>query len=400
MTTRQLRRRKDAPVSHVPTILDEIVVCWELNGSTVWWPATVLEVFEYDEPIKDDHFGKGTLMYKQFNIYPTEEADVQFFYTKRKGNLVCQHYNGKTLQMTWKPSETQEIEVGKTAPLSTRLAESPQRSTPSKRRADSVTRKSKRSSLSKDKIEPSLASNGANSSAPNGVDSFLKSPRTAVDLNNAKKDQASRSAARTGSCSTDPTNASPHAHTTDREGTSEYRAPVDVGVVQAAVLQKTTSQFLETILTTSQKLMNNFASTSFHDQMAQLVMHELRIDLVNELHRHFRSPHAVQKVSSGLQQRSLRTSVSCPLHTFSNLARKIQEGSSDESVHFFPGFSDTQNPSISTERLTIYFASIHSLSSAMGFNDNRDFETICSSGENAATTHTMGANDPRVVVLL
>ena len=379
MTMRQLRRRKEAPVSHVPTILDEIDVYWEVNGSTVWWPATVLEVFEHDKPTREDYFGKGKLLYKQFDKYPTEEADVEFFFTKRKGHLVYQNYNGKMLQMSWKPSETQDVNIGQATHVTARLAGSP--SVPSKRRAESVTRKSKRGSLSKKKDEPLLQPTGVDSSiGQNGHVSTVNFPSTAGELIDGRNSQANASAAHTGSSSIDRGKGTGHNGGSQgfvgRDSAVQYRGPTDDGVAQVAALQQTTTQIFQTILSTSQQVMNNFASTTFHDQMAQLVMHELRIDFVNELHRHFRTPHTIQMVSSGMEQRLLQTSVSCPLHTFSTLAKKIQHGSSEGTVNFFPGFADTQNPSISSERFTIYFKSIHSLSSAMGFNDNRDFETM------------------------
>lgn len=126
----------------------------------------------------------------------------------------------------------------------------------------------------------------------------------------------------------------------------------------------------------SQRYMDRMEVDTFHERLMEMVMHELRIDLVNELHRNFNTSHTFQKHSSDLQQRTLRTSVSCSLQTFSVLAKKIHSSSVESEVHFFPAFNQTQTPSISADRFTIYFASIRSLSSAMGFNDNRDFETL------------------------
>jgi len=157
--------------------------------------------------------------------------------------------------------------------------------------------------------------------------------------------------------------------------TSDRTTTANALMNQPSVLAQTTSTVMEQLVSNSQRYMGQLATDTFHEQMTELVMHELRIDLVHELHRHFKTSQVMQNLPSDLQQKSIRTSVSCPLHTFSNLAKKIRDSSCHDSVHFFPTYAHTQNPSISSERFTIYFSTIHALSSAIGFNDDRDFET-------------------------
>ena len=56
--SRQLRKRKEVPTAHIPTILDEIAVCWLVNGSKLCWQATVIELYEY-ENVQEGKHGKG-----------------------------------------------------------------------------------------------------------------------------------------------------------------------------------------------------------------------------------------------------------------------------------------------------------------------------------------------------
>lgn len=114
----------------------------------------------------------------------------------------------------------------------------------------------------------------------------------------------------------------------------------------------------------------------FHDHLSELVLHELRIDLVSELHKVFKPTTQINHRQTHNQQRCLRTSTPCTLQTFSSISREIHTSSMSTSTCFFPAFPYTQNPSLSIQRFTIYFRDIQSLSSALGFNDHRDFQTL------------------------
>ena len=45
-------------------------------------------------------------------------------------------------------------------------------------------------------------------------------------------------------------------------------------------------------------------------------------------------------------------------------------------MRFFPVYTQTQNPSVSSELFTVYLSTINALCASIGFNDNRDFETL------------------------
>lgn len=341
MGNRQLRKRKESPVRHTPTILDDIVVCWEVEGCPVWWPASVIEVHDHEHP-KGNEFGFGKLLYKKFRQYQPEEADVRFIYTNKKGHIIIQGYESKMLQMSWSHSPPEsKVEPTKSKTVSNGPATKLAKVSPSA------------------KIEPVLhlkSSSEPSDSQYGIVNSTSSLPTVQISGFNSQGLSNTRQAANSGS-SNDAVNP---------------RVSYD----QVGVIAQTTSAIVEQLLTSNRKYMARLSSDSFHDHLRDLVMHELRIDLVTELHRHFKTPQSLQKFQADLQQRSLRTSVSCPLHTFSSLASMIRESTKGASVHFFPAFEQTQNPSISSDRFTIYFSTVHDLCAAIGFNDNRDFETL------------------------
>lgn len=146
-TSRQLRKRKEVPVKHTPTILDEIVVRWEVDGSEMWWPATVMEVFDFDVPL-NGCYGQGRLLYKKFKMYGSEEADVTFKFTSKMGHLVVQHYNGRKLQMSWSQHDAVKYRDAEIQPVvntpseanstSVALPKSKRRSTSSSTRSNEV----------------------------------------------------------------------------------------------------------------------------------------------------------------------------------------------------------------------------------------------------------------------
>lgn len=354
MGTRQLRTRKNKNVAHTPTILDDIVVCWELEGSVFWWPALVTELDTYDT-LDGMCYGTGTLLYKQYKKYPAEEADVRFFYSTCRGHVLTQHYNGSLLEMAWSHPGCQNSGKQQASSDKQQLERTQRSSVPSKRAAEPISRRSKRSSIDGVKLE---------------------TQRGSASTSDKKDTTANKDAVLPGAFSTEQRADASHAPSKQMHESISGGSTVNhVDAVNANALAMTTTKIIENVLGTSQHFFPNLSSSAFHAQMTSLVKHELRIDLVIELHRHFRTPQNGQKSTMGLLQRTLRTSVSCPLHTFSSMAKEISNNSKGD-VYFFPDYSQTQNPSISAEHFTIYFKSIHSLSSALGFNDNRDFETL------------------------
>ena len=146
MIQRQLRKRKENPVSHIPTILDDIVVCWELDGLKLWWPASVIEVFEHDNPT-NDIYGNGTLLYKKYKKYPAEEEEIQFLFTKRRGHLLTQVYNGRKLHMTCSPSGSQPLEDEDNKKDDCKSSSPASPNILAKRRGDTISSQAKRRSL-------------------------------------------------------------------------------------------------------------------------------------------------------------------------------------------------------------------------------------------------------------
>ena len=322
----------------------------------MWWPATVIEVFQFEVP-KNGCVGKGKLLYKKFKKYCEEEADVEFVYTPRKGQLVVQSYDGKKLQMTWAcPEEAHKI-IDKS-------------------------RRTSAGSTFDDYCEPRGIQSRMESSALIGESTKgrIKTENLSVSANDVENNSTRAKI---------PTNSTDHlkGSGSSRKTGAEHmvvgqQTPGEDQIPKTfSGLDGSTAYFFEHLLSNACNYTAKLVSDSFHDQLMRLVIHELRIDVVTELHRSFKASNSAQKQNSDLQQKCLRTSVSCPLQTFSALARFIHErpsstGLDETSVQFFPEFSQTQNPSVSSERFTIYFPSVHSLSSAVGFNDNRDFETL------------------------
>lgn len=107
-----------------------------------------------------------------------------------------------------------------------------------------------------------------------------------------------------------------------------------------------------------------------------MVVQELRIELVSEFQKNFKPTPASQVSTGNLYQKCLRLSVSCSLSTFSRVAKLICSTAATDDIRFYPSYQQTQNPSISSERFTVYFKSLKSLATALGFNDNRDFSTL------------------------
>ncbi len=67
----------------------------------------VLELDEFDKP-KENRYGAGKILYKKLGKYLAEEADVQFYYTQRRGCQIVQVYNGEHLLMPWSPLESMQ----------------------------------------------------------------------------------------------------------------------------------------------------------------------------------------------------------------------------------------------------------------------------------------------------
>ena len=320
MASRQLRKRKAAPVRHVPGILDDIFVLWELEGREMWWPACVVAIEKYDTP-SNNFYGHGRLLYKRFRNYAEEESDVKFFFTPRRGHIIYQLDNNKELQMSW----------SKTA--------SPDNERPIQQRKSNVEQPIA-------KVQPSQV----NQLQPAPVNEVHPSQRAQPASNNLQERVASNM-------------ISKPSGTVESEEMSQM----------STILSKSAGMFIEQLCRNTQTCVENLSRTAFNSQLASQILHELRIDLVSEMHRNFRAPPAG---SVDLQQKCIRISLPCSLQKFSCLASSIRSSTDPSTVHFFPNYLQTQNPSVSTERLTVYFKSLHALASALGFNDNRDSATL------------------------
>lgn len=325
MTSRQLRKRKDAPVLHVPQIMDDIFVCWLVQGVTFWWPASVLEVLEFDD-VHNSTYGRGRLLYKKHRSYDPEEAEVAFCYKKQRGHYLTQQYEGSRLEMSWSTSIPQPLRQ-----------KSPDSSN--------------------------------NSTTANGQCSTDLQPRFDAETGRKRKSARGATSPVLGTAPVEQTTGSSSAPAGMAISADEHK--------ESSFVEKSARAFLDNVLEGSKQYLSFMDCSRFHEQLSVLVMHELRIDLVSELHRNFRTtPSQLHQGPSELHQKCLRTSVSCSLHTFSCIAKSIKCSNQSDSVQFFPTYERTQKPSVATDRFTVYFDGIKSLSKTMGFNDNRDFDTL------------------------
>lgn len=297
--------------------MEDIYVYWVVHGSPMWWPATVLEVHKNDE-VKNSIYGHGRLLYNKYKSYSPEEASVRFSYSSKKGQIIMQEYESKCLEMTWAQNPPQ-----KTSPFSN--------------------------------------SSGALSSthAHN-----IHAPSVSAD--DSKKTVAP------------PENIAATAAGEDQCQVAHRTSGTPASEIEAGKFKRMTSLFADRLLESTMEYLLNFKSSRFHEELSELVLHELRIDLVTEMHRNFRTTGASQPtISDDLYQKCIKSSVTCSLLTFSHIAQSVRQSNSDNNtVKFFPDYGQTQNPSTAAERFTIYFSGIHSLSKAIGFKDNRDFATL------------------------
>ena len=352
MSLRQLRKRKAPPVSHVPCILDDIFVRWELDGKEMWWPASVIAIEKYDAPT-NNFYGEGRLLYKRFQNYCEEESDVKFLFTPRRGHILYQHYNDKQLQMSWSNTNTSIAE-----PVSNQRR-SVQEASSSKVNSGRVQRAPIEPSFSpiNEHIAPQPEHNDQ-ASVPENTHRMTSSRQVVPQLTTPPSTQTSLSNPSTpGPASLPLVNA-------------QLSSALLHDVSNSAVL------LIKQLFCSTHSCIDNLSQSSFHAQLASLFRHELRVDLVTEMHRNFRAPTPAQTASIDLQQKCIRISTPCSLQTFSFLAKHIESMNDSHSTHFFPSYIQTQNPSVSSERFTVYFNGIHSLGKALGFNDNRDFATL------------------------
>lgn len=356
-------------MSHVPQIMDDIFVCWLVQGDTFWWPASVLEVVDFDD-VQNNTCGRGRLLYKKYRSYAPEEAEVTFCFTKRRGHYVAQLYEGSRLEMSWstcvpQPPHEQATSNDTNTTVPDELPTDQQHGgDPTNRQR----RKSARSSKSPHQSSPSTAS----------IDASAPKDNNHPQLNSPIM-------------SSIPDEETPGKSSSTPEDMAISTIQRNVG----NLVEMTTRTFLDSVLEGSKQYLSFMGHSSFYEQLSVLVMHELRIDLVAELHRNFRTAHSqLLQGPSDLHQKCLRASVSCSLHTFSAIARSIHQSDHSDSVKFFPTYEQSQNPSVATDRLTVYFRDIESLSRALGFNDNRDFDTLYwreKSHENVLYTRVIGS---------
>lgn len=323
---------------HVPCIMDDIYVCWEIEGSTIWWQASVVEVLEYDKP-RGQIQGQGRLLYKQFKSYAEEDADVQFLYTPRKGALISQRYMGVQLEMSWA--------MQRPASRSTKIEAAV-------------------------KEEDTIVDHSNSTYEQSGKRSKVQHISRAQQHRHPKPSKP-KASLRSRNLSVVP--APGHESDPQPSGSieNEERLPAVTHVHQTG---GSAQSIFDNFLKGSTQYLSSLDQTRLNDRLSQLVIHELRIDLVSELHKNFRASQSLQIGSDDLQQRCLRVSVSCSLSTFSHIAHSIRATSSTDSVRFFPSFEQTQNPSVSATRFTIYFNGMCEFTTALGFNDNRDYATL------------------------
>lgn len=379
MATDQLGKRKVLSESYVPQHSTNIAVCWLLEGAQIWWTAKVTDVEEYDEAI-NGNLGKGRLLYKPMKEYPSEDASVYFKFSKLAGRILTQQYNGETLTMSWKPMSTrskrsiadpsyedeQENIRGSSSRFETKVTRTV---VLSKDPSEPQVRKSRRlTTRAKSKVEESTLPLRDPMKREEQVDD--------IPHNASKSDEVSaqqKVKTNTDEIEIDTTENTVNLVSAKTDTDSEVRVN---DKRQEVIFQHEASGFFRNLVTSNQELMESMNISAFHDSLAKMVIHELRVYLVSELHKNFRPSTTVQSTDGDMQQKCLRLSVSCTLHTFSSIAKRLRESSSASAVRFFPSFAQTQTPSISSERFTVYFNSLKSLGQALGFNDNRDFCTL------------------------
>lgn len=331
---------------HTPTIMDVIYVHWQIEDAPVWWPAIVIEINDLEKPKGRVH-ASGRLLYQKYRSYSPEEADVTFLYCERGGRVVKQRYAGRFLEMSWSPQ--QDV-------------------APNHRDRQSTTQTGNHAqpppSTSRDRMNGNQSSQKEPSTLTAGSDA-------APHVQHAQCDQLDKGQ------SLDVSDR--HLQTPGNSGiapavVSTANIPDQPSTTQVTL--HSTSLFLSKLLESSREYMHLFGQSSFHEQLSDLILHELRVDVVNELHRNFRMSPSPTERTQALQQKSLRVSIPCSLETFSAVAKQIHSSSVTPFTCFFPSFSHTQNPSIASPRFTVFFRGISELSTTLRFNDNRDFATL------------------------
>lgn len=319
----------------------------------------MIEVLEYERK-KGSEYGCGRVLYKKYKQYAPEEADVVFAFTSCKGRILYQQYNGKKLEMPW----NQQL------PTTERREVKQQKSLLKVHRDGSnvVPLSAAREKTSQhQQLLPSINERTANSN-----DTYQGKTTNGYDIGSPSQlPSPTEHVHNSGSVIGPPFNVGNGIQ--HQVATTALPHQLPCGNID---LQEYTVKLFSLAVENSRRYLASLSSSTFNEELATLVLHELRIDLVSELHKNFRPTHALQSTSADVQQRNLRSSVSCTLAAFSTICRVIQESVPTSSVQFFPSFQSTQCPSIATPRLNIYFDGIHSLSRALQFNDNRDFETL------------------------
>lgn len=411
------RRKKESILesereSLVPEVDDTIAVCWDLEGSNLWWSASVIEVVRFDSP-SNGSLGRGIILYKRLGKYAPEHATVDFKFSETAGRLVMQTYEGSTRVMSWKEMRPpRHHSVQNFTGRKSKLGKMTKKSSSATPQPGTTTRqvgvKVKRQSLAVKDVTPARSRKSRRLAAKNenqvvevlGVTNVEhRGTETATASRIVDDDDEIRPAPPKLGAGNDDNEGVISAQDVDssldtrkpRAGSHDNDVEVVARVCSSdhsvldnrvddhrnqAVLQEQANSFFDKFITVSQGFMNKVRDDAFYDYAAQMVVQELRIDLVSEFHKNFRPSPSAQVSTGNLHQKCLRLSVSCSLSTFSRVAKLIRSSPAADDVRFYPSYEQTQNPSISSERFTVYFKSLKSLANALGFNDNRDFSTL------------------------
>lgn len=313
--------------------------------------------------------GEGKLLYNKYRNYEPEEASVEFFFTQRKGNLLKQCYNGSNLEMSWSHQQP--------------------KNDPGALQQKKRIKKEEQTVQTTNSGDLTIPTGSHVGAAPTNTEEEDEMEAIEDSKHTRRQDahQTVTHPPQDVGVPTKPSHIATSQHGNER--TLSVRAPSGVDVEldpiesngtrcneTAKVIQQSAAKFFEHLISGSRLYMDRLGVPRYCEVLRELVLHELRVDMVSELHRNFRAPQSIQSNVSDIQQKCTRISVSCTLETFVHVARCIKSSSVSSSAFFFPSYEKTQRASTASSRFTVYFKDLNSLCTAIGFNDDRDFNTL------------------------
>lgn len=391
-----------------PVIGDDIKVKWILEGSVVWWPATVLSVDEKDSP---DHKRLGKLLYHKVDNYEQTETPVLFMATRARhphrfvrmveaGSALVHRSEAASWLFSDEPVEEEKCSVGSPSGCTTSLhpedtgteQDIPVRTPHDMKRQKANVVDPKGRGM---KTRASISSLSRIRNKHRGtLDSPIsKSPRTSLSVGkeSSRKSKPSKLESETTDDALEKSEPSSTTHNHDQHPSSTGEPNVKSEAMTLPVEENKArvqnDQFsFEARLRLVERQMQDVkksGSTSV-SETANSVIVSLKWALLKALEKPLKSMPLEDLSKHGIASTEIIVTSHCDYFTFrelSALLEKEHNSSGDDKksrIAFSPPFSTTQAGSGASDNMNIMFSCLADLTSFLNIRDENDFAYILS----------------------